>query len=66
LDGGSGNDVVNGGKGSDKLGGGGGNEFLSDPEFENAVRDTLSEGAGNEVLDVSNKSGMALLLALIR
>jgi len=30
---------------------------LSDGEFENAVRDTLSAGAGNDVLDVINKSG---------
>jgi hypothetical protein len=65
LDGGSGNDVVNGGKGSDNLVGGG-NDFLSDGEFENAVRDTLSAGAGNDALGVINKSGMALLLALIR
>ena len=57
LDGGSGNDVVNGGKGSDNLVGGG-NDFLSDGEFDNAVRDNLSAGAGNDALDVINRTGI--------
>jgi hypothetical protein len=58
LAGGDGNDVVFGGKGSDKVMGQEGNDFLSDGEFENAVKDDLSGGTGNDVLDVINKTGV--------
>ena len=56
--GGNDNDVVLGGKGSDKLMGQEGNDFLSDGEFENAVKDDLFGGTGNDVLDVINKTGV--------
>jgi Ca2+-binding RTX toxin-like protein len=56
--GGNDNDVVLGGKGSDKLMGQEGNDFLSDGEFENAVKDDLFGGTGNDVLDAINKTGV--------
>ena len=58
LVGGRGNDVVNGGKASDNVVGGEGNDFLTDGEFTNAVKDTLSGGPGNDVIDVINKPGV--------
>jgi Ca2+-binding RTX toxin-like protein len=58
LVGGRGNDVVNGGKASDNVVGGEGNDFLTDGEFTNAVKDTLSGGPGNDVIDPINKPGV--------
>jgi hypothetical protein len=56
LVGGEGNDAVQGGLGSDNVLGGEGNDFMVDGEFEPpAVRDTLSAGDGNDVLNVANK-----------
>src|SRR5215211_6750543 len=62
LLGGPGKDVVNGGSfaepvaGNKKLEGGEGNDYMEDGEFEPpAVRDTLSAGDGNDVLNVANK-----------
>jgi len=52
LAGGSGNDIVAGGKGSDNLLGEAGNDFLADGEFRNPVKDNISGGPGNDVLDV--------------
>src|SRR5215213_1577980 len=56
LAGGEGNDAVQGGLGSDNVLGGEGDDFMVDGEFEPpAVRDTLSAGDGNDVLNVANK-----------
>src|SRR5215210_8164014 len=56
LVGGEGNDVVQGGLGSDNVLGGEGNDFMLGGEFEPpAVKDILSAGDGNEVIDVLNK-----------
>jgi len=56
LVGGEGNDAVEGGLGSDNVLGGEGNDYMEDGEFEPpAVRDTLSAGDGNDVLNVANK-----------
>jgi Ca2+-binding RTX toxin-like protein len=56
LVGGEGNDVVQGGLGSDNVLGGEGNDFMVDGEFEPpAVKDILSAGDGNDVLNVANK-----------
>jgi len=63
LLGGSGNDLVNGGKGSDNVVGGGGNDYLTDGEFAHAVKDTLSGGPGNDVIDVINKPGVKDVVA---
>jgi Ca2+-binding RTX toxin-like protein len=54
LVGGPGNDIVFGGSGSDKELGQGGNDFLNDGEFDHAVTDILSAGAGNDVMDTVN------------
>src|SRR5215210_4392911 len=62
LLGGPGKDVVNGGSlaqpfgGYKNLGGGEGNDYMVGGEFDPpAVKDTLSGGEGNEVIDVLNK-----------
>src|SRR5919106_6609565 len=56
LVGGEGNDAVQGGLGSDNVLGGEGNDFMLGGEFEPpAVKDTLSGGESNEVIDVLNK-----------
>jgi Ca2+-binding RTX toxin-like protein len=56
LVGGEGNDAVQGGLGSDNVLGGEGNDFMQDGEFEPpAVKDILSAGDGNDVLNVGNK-----------
>jgi Ca2+-binding RTX toxin-like protein len=56
LAGGEGNDAVQGGLGSDNVLGGEGNDFMVDGEFDPpAVKDTLSAGDGNDVLNVANK-----------
>ena len=56
LVGGEGNDAVQGGLGSDSSVGGDGNDFMVGGEFEPpAVRDTLSGGAGDDVIEVFNK-----------
>src|SRR5215212_7906451 len=56
LAGGEGNDVVQGGLGSDNVLGGEGNDFMVDGEFEPPfVKDILSSGEGNDVLNVANK-----------
>src|SRR5215208_6842090 len=54
LVGGPGNDLVLGGKDSDNLLGQAGNDFLVDGEFRNPVKDNLSSGSGNDVLNVIN------------
>jgi hypothetical protein len=54
LVGGPGNDLVFGGSGSDNELGRGGNDFLNDGELGHAVRDNLSAGAGNDVMDPVN------------
>jgi Ca2+-binding RTX toxin-like protein len=54
--GGKGNDAVQGGLGSDNMVGGDGNDFMVGGEFAPpAAKDTLSAGAGNDVIDVFNK-----------
>jgi Ca2+-binding RTX toxin-like protein len=58
LAGGSGNDRVGGGSGSDNIVGGDGNDYLPDGEFTNAVKDTISGGSGNDVIDPINKPGV--------
>jgi Ca2+-binding RTX toxin-like protein len=56
LVGGPGNDAVQGGLGSDNVVGGDGNDYMVDGEFEPpAAKDTLSGGAGNDVIIVVNK-----------
>jgi Ca2+-binding RTX toxin-like protein len=56
LEGGEGNDAVQGGLGSDNVLGGEGNDFMQDGEFQPpAVKDILSAGDGNDVLNVGNK-----------
>jgi Ca2+-binding RTX toxin-like protein len=56
LAGGEGNDVVQGGLGSDNVLGGEGNDFMVDGEFEPPfVKDILSSGEGNDVMNVANK-----------
>src|SRR5918997_4156878 len=56
LVGGEGNDAVQGGLGSDNVLGGEGNDFMVGGEFEPpAVKDVLTGGADNEVIDVANK-----------
>src|SRR5215217_6728630 len=56
LLGGPGNDAVQGGLGSDNVLGGEGNDYMVDGEFEPpAVKDILSAGEGNDVLNVANK-----------
>jgi len=61
LAGGEGNDAVQGGLGSDNVLGGEGDDFMVDGEFEPpAVRDTLSAGDGNDVLNVANKPAFEL------
>jgi Ca2+-binding RTX toxin-like protein len=56
LEGGEGNDAVQGGLGYDNVLGGEGNDFMQDGEFEPpAVKDILSAGDGNDVLNVGNK-----------
>jgi Ca2+-binding RTX toxin-like protein len=63
LEGGRGNDIGVGGKGSDNVLGEEGNDFLVDGEFRNAVKDTLSGGDGNDVIDVINKPGVKDIVA---
>jgi len=63
LVGGPGNDLVQGGTGPDNVVGGGGNDYLSDGEFAHAVKDTLSGGPGNDVIDVINKPGVKDVVA---
>ena len=58
LVGGTGNDAVIGGRGSDIVVGGKGNDFMQDGEFTLAVPDKLSGGAGNDVIDIVNISGV--------
>ena len=61
LAGGEGNDAVQGGLGSDNVLGGEGDDFMQDGEFEApAVKDTLSAGDGNDVLNVANKPAFEL------
>jgi Ca2+-binding RTX toxin-like protein len=57
LQGGSGNDFGNGGRGSDRIVGEGGNDYLLDGESfgQEASKDVLSGGEGNDVLDVINR-----------
>jgi Ca2+-binding RTX toxin-like protein len=56
LVGGEGNDAVQGGLGSDNSVGGDGNDLMLGGEFVTpAARDTLSGGAGTDVIDVLNK-----------
>jgi Ca2+-binding RTX toxin-like protein len=56
LVGGEGNDAVQGGLGSDNVLGGEGNDFMVDGEFEPPwVKDILSSGEGNDVMNVANK-----------
>jgi Ca2+-binding RTX toxin-like protein len=56
LVGGEGNDVVQGGLGSDNVLGGEGNDYMVDGEFEPPfVKDILSSGEGNDVMNVANK-----------
>jgi Ca2+-binding RTX toxin-like protein len=56
LVGGEGNDVVQGGLDSDNVLGGEGNDFMVDGEFEPpAVKDILSSGEGNDVMNAANK-----------
>ena len=56
LVGGEGNDVVQGGLDSDNVLGGEGNDYMVDGEFEPpAVKDILSSGEGNDVMNVANK-----------
>ena len=56
LVGGESNDAVQGGLGSDNVLGGEGNDFMVDGEFEPPfVKDILSSGEGNDVLNVANK-----------
>ena len=56
LVGGEGNDAVQGGLGSDNSVGGEGNDLMLGGEFDTPpVKDTLSGGAGNDVIDVFNK-----------
>ena len=56
LVGGDGNDAVQGGLGSDNMVGGDGNDFMFGGEFAPpAVTDTLSGGAGDDVINVFNK-----------
>jgi Ca2+-binding RTX toxin-like protein len=51
-----GNDAVQGGLGSDNVLGGEGNDFMVDGEFEPpAVKDILSSGEGNDVMNAANK-----------
>ena len=53
--GGHGNDVLLGGFDSDTMVGGNGNDFMNGGEFEPPLaKDTLSGGAGNDVIDVIN------------
>jgi Ca2+-binding RTX toxin-like protein len=55
LVGGDGNDAVQGGLGSDNMVGGDGNDLMVGGEFEPpAAKDTLSAGAGNDVIVVIN------------
>ena len=55
LVGGEGNDAVQGGLGSDNSVGGDANDFMVGGEFDTpAVKDTLSGGDGNDVIDVFN------------
>jgi Ca2+-binding RTX toxin-like protein len=56
LVGGEGNDAVQGGLGSDNVLGGEGNDYMVDGEPEPpAVKDILSSGEGNDVMNVANK-----------
>jgi Ca2+-binding RTX toxin-like protein len=56
LEGGDGNDALFGGLGSDTMVDGHGNDYMIGGEFEPpAAKDTLSAGAGNDVIDVFNK-----------
>ncbi len=56
LVGGEGNDAVQGGLGSDNLVAGEGNDLMLGGEFAPpAAKDTLSGGAGNDVIDVLNE-----------
>jgi hypothetical protein len=57
LAGGDGNDAVQGGLGSDNAVGGDGNDYMVGGEFDMdpARRDTLSGGAGDDVMIVINK-----------
>jgi len=55
LVGGDGNDGVQGGLGSDNMSGGDGNDFMYGGEFSPAAKDTLSGGAGNDVIGVFNR-----------
>jgi Ca2+-binding RTX toxin-like protein len=63
LIGGSGNDLVFGGSGSDNEVGNEGNDFLNDGELDHAVRDNLSSGAGNDVMDTVNYPAVKDVLA---
>jgi len=67
LLGGPAKDVVNGSSfaeplaGNKNLAGGEGDDFMQDGEFEPpAVKDTLSAGDGNDVLNVANKPAFEL------
>jgi Ca2+-binding RTX toxin-like protein len=54
--GGDGNDAFFGGLGSDNMVGGDGNDYMVGGEFvPPAAKDTISGGAGNDVIDVLNK-----------
>ena len=59
LVGGDGNDAIQGGLGSDTMVGGDGNDYMFGGDFGDfappAAKDTLSAGAGNDVIDIFNK-----------
>ena len=55
LAGGDGNDAVQGGLGSDNLVGGDGNDFMVGGDDQHPGKDTLSGGAGSDVIWVINR-----------